>query len=318
MAFVSRNGSACAPARPADRAGGAAAGCVVASWLMRFSLLGLRYAWALPATLVGLALALAAWVTGARLRAIDGAIEAAGGRVAFLVGLLPRRLQFDAITLGHVIIGRDDHALRRVREHEHVHVRQYEHWGVLFFPAYLGSSLLQWLRGRDPYRDNRFEREAFAASASERWRGRRWGERRYRRGHRACHDDDERPAQRVARVHADARACRGCCSCAGAHYPGDRGPRYRAARYLASQALAFDLRPKGSSETALIPDHEPASAAPGRWTASATLRDRRLATRCRACRRGAPAPDPRACRADAKCQQRARSNPSACGTLRLA
>ena len=35
----------------------------------------------------------------------------------------------------------------------------------LFFPLYLGSSLWQWLRGRDPYRDNRFEREAFVATS---------------------------------------------------------------------------------------------------------------------------------------------------------
>jgi hypothetical protein len=42
-----------------------------------------------------------------------------------------------------------------------VHVRQYERWGVLFFPLYAASSLWQLARGRDPYRDNRFEREAF-------------------------------------------------------------------------------------------------------------------------------------------------------------
>jgi hypothetical protein len=43
-------------------------------------------------------------------------------------------------------------------------VRQYERWGAFFFPAYLGSSLWQLVRGRDPYRHNRFEREAFRAS----------------------------------------------------------------------------------------------------------------------------------------------------------
>jgi len=131
---------------------------------MRFALVVLRYAWALPATVVGLAVAFVAWVTGARLRAIGGALEAAGGRVTMLVRQLPPRLQFDAITFGHVIVALDDDVLRRVRAHEHVHVRQYERWGVLFFPAYLASSLLQWLRGGDPYRDNRFEREAFATS----------------------------------------------------------------------------------------------------------------------------------------------------------
>jgi hypothetical protein len=47
-----------------------------------------------------------------------------------------------------------------------VHVRQYERWGMLFFPLYLFSSLLQIVRGCDPYLDNSFEREAFAESIS--------------------------------------------------------------------------------------------------------------------------------------------------------
>ena len=34
---------------------------------------------------------------------------------------------------------------------------------TLFLPAYAASSLWAWLRGRDPYRGNAFEREAFAA-----------------------------------------------------------------------------------------------------------------------------------------------------------
>jgi hypothetical protein len=37
---------------------------------------------------------------------------------------------------------------------------------VLFFPLYLSSSLLQIVRGRDPYLNNSFEREAFAKSVS--------------------------------------------------------------------------------------------------------------------------------------------------------
>ena len=122
----------------------------------------LRYAWAFPATIVGLTVALVALLAGATLNRIEGALEVGGGRIAFLVSLLPRRLQFAAITLGHVIVGLDPAVLRRVRSHEHVHVRQYERWGVLFFPLYVGSSVAQLLNGRDPYRNNRFEREAFA------------------------------------------------------------------------------------------------------------------------------------------------------------
>jgi hypothetical protein len=60
----------------------------------------------------------------------------------------------------------DHQTLAHHRLHEHVHVRQYERWGVLFFPLYLASSLLQIARGRDPYLNNAFEREAFAKSVS--------------------------------------------------------------------------------------------------------------------------------------------------------
>jgi hypothetical protein len=52
-----------------------------------------------------------------------------------------------------------------VRQHERVHVRQYERFGVFFFPLYLGSSGLQLMRGRNPYLDNAFEREAYAKSS---------------------------------------------------------------------------------------------------------------------------------------------------------
>ena len=130
----------------------------------------LRYLWASPATLFGLACACAALAGGARARRVEGVIEVAGGRVRDFVLRLPEACRFGAITLGHVVIGLDAQALDRSRVHERVHVRQYERWGVLFFPAYLGSSLWQWARGRDPYRDNRFEREAFARDGVERTR----------------------------------------------------------------------------------------------------------------------------------------------------
>ncbi|MHC4946851.1 MAG: hypothetical protein ACYTG1_01120 [Planctomycetota bacterium] len=66
------------------------------------------------------------------------------------------------MTLGHVVIGRSSAALEQSRLHERVHVRQYERWGPFFIPAYLVSSLVSLLRGRRPYRDNIFEREAYA------------------------------------------------------------------------------------------------------------------------------------------------------------
>jgi hypothetical protein len=122
-----------------------------------------RYAWASPATLVGLLLGLFALALGARVRGVHGCLEFAGGGLRGAIARLPRPCRFCAITLGHVIVCVDARSLDAVRAHEHVHVRQYECFGALFFPLYLGSSLVQLARGRDPYRDNHFEREAFAA-----------------------------------------------------------------------------------------------------------------------------------------------------------
>jgi len=85
-----------------------------------------------------------------------------GGRLGRLCARLPAPFGFSAITLGHVIVGLDHATLAAVRLHEQVHVRQYERLGALFFPLYVGSSVVQLLRGRDPYFDNRFEREARA------------------------------------------------------------------------------------------------------------------------------------------------------------
>ena len=125
----------------------------------------LRYLWAAPNTAIGLALALLVTLFGARWQVERGAIEVAGGAVGRLIA---RARAFSAITLGHVILAVDRSALRDLRNHEHVHVQQYERWGPLFLPAYLASSLLQWLRGRDPYRENHFERQAFAATSTPR------------------------------------------------------------------------------------------------------------------------------------------------------
>ncbi len=68
------------------------------------------------------------------------------------------------MTLGHAIWGQSEEALDISRDHEHVHVRQYEKWGPVFIPAYFIASLVAWLRGLDPYRDNVFEVEAYKKS----------------------------------------------------------------------------------------------------------------------------------------------------------
>lgn len=125
------------------------------------------YVWAAPATLLGLGLAALACMFGATARVRRGVIEVAGGRLAAFAGSAPRSVQFLAITFGHVVLGLSHAVLAQERAHEHVHVHQYERWGVLFFPLYLGSSLVQLLMGRHPYWHNSFERRAFGHGAAE-------------------------------------------------------------------------------------------------------------------------------------------------------
>lgn len=125
----------------------------------------LRYLWPAVYSAVGLMLAWIAVACGGWWRVRAGALECGGGRLGALAAALPRRYAFSAITLGHVILGLDGPTLDAVRRHEQVHVRQYERWGPLFGPAYLASSLLQWLRGRRPYLDNHFERQAYGEAA---------------------------------------------------------------------------------------------------------------------------------------------------------
>jgi hypothetical protein len=121
-----------------------------------------QYLWALPNTILGLLFLVPAILTGGGIELIQGCIEIRGGIVAFLLRrctLLPNGAS--AMTLGHVILGRDALALDMARDHEHVHVRQYERWGPFFIPAYLIVSIVLWFQRRNPYLDNPFEREAY-------------------------------------------------------------------------------------------------------------------------------------------------------------
>lgn len=119
------------------------------------------YLWAAPVSLLGLCLALAAWLGRGQARWHDGVLEVSGGLPGRLLACpLPGSGPVAALTLGHVVIGRSAGALEAVRTHERVHVGQAERWGPLFLIAYPLSSLLAWVRGGHPYRDNRFEVEA--------------------------------------------------------------------------------------------------------------------------------------------------------------
>jgi hypothetical protein len=120
--------------------------------------------WSLPNTALGLVLAALALLTGGRAGLVDGVLESHGGAVTFFLRrLIPLHGGASAMTLGHVVVGRDAESLARTRAHERVHVRQYTMWGPFFLPAYFMESLFAALRGRHYYRDNRFERDARAA-----------------------------------------------------------------------------------------------------------------------------------------------------------
>ena len=117
--------------------------------------------WASPYTLLGLFLGGIGLCTGGRARVRGKVVEFHGGGVKWLLGRFFFGQGAMAFTLGHTVLGQTAAALDIARQHELVHVRQYERWGPLMGPAYLGCSLVLWLRGRRPYRDNPFEREAF-------------------------------------------------------------------------------------------------------------------------------------------------------------
>lgn len=131
--------------------------------LGRQTLRTIAYTWAAPTTCVGLVAGLLTLTSGGRVQRRRGVLEFHGGLARWYF----ERSGFAAMTLGHVILGRDEACLDYCREHEHVHVRQVEQWGPLFIPAYLGSSLWEGIRGRQAYRDNWFERDARRACGED-------------------------------------------------------------------------------------------------------------------------------------------------------
>jgi hypothetical protein len=130
----------------------------VCAWLLRCW----RYLWASPNTLLGLFIAAIACLTGGSVAITRGVVEAHGGfATTFLRRGVPLIGSAAAMTLGHVILGQNVDCLERARDHEHVHVAQYEKWGPLFLLLYGSASLYLWLTRRDPYLDNPFEKEAY-------------------------------------------------------------------------------------------------------------------------------------------------------------
>ena len=118
-------------------------------------------AWASPNTLLGVCLGAIGLLAGARMHVRRGVLEFWGGGVSWMLQRGTPGGFASAITFGHTILAQNEAALDLCRDHELVHVRQYERWGPFFLPAYLLCSFWLWLRRRDPYRENPFEREAY-------------------------------------------------------------------------------------------------------------------------------------------------------------
>jgi hypothetical protein len=124
-------------------------------------LIALAIVWAAPWTLLGCLLGLLSLAGGGTCKLHGRVLEFEGRFLAWLLTRAPVIGGAAAMTLGHTVIARNQSDLDRTREHEFVHVRQYERWGPFFIPAYLLSSLWLWTRGRHPYWDNPFEKEAY-------------------------------------------------------------------------------------------------------------------------------------------------------------
>jgi hypothetical protein len=120
------------------------------------------YLWTLPNTLLGITCGL---ILAGRFQVVDGVCEVHSPLIAAVLKRFP--LPASAITLGHVVLARDKQMLAMTRTHERVHVRQYERWGIMFVPAYLFASACLFLQGKDGYRENPFEKEAYAVEGAD-------------------------------------------------------------------------------------------------------------------------------------------------------
>jgi hypothetical protein len=135
----------------------------------------LKYLWAAPCTAVGTLIGGAVCCFGASPRFVGGVMEIGFVNRSHPGARVLSQLPFRGITFGHVVLAPTHECQAALRQHERVHVSQYEKWGLLFFVLYPANSLLQWVRGRRPYFDNTFEAQArahegpsdFAATSSE-------------------------------------------------------------------------------------------------------------------------------------------------------
>lgn len=124
----------------------------------------LAIVWAAPWSLFGLTVGVLGLLTGGRVQRTGRVLEFWGGGATWFLKTFPLVRGAQAVTFGHVVLARSREAVEMTRRHERVHVAQYERWGVAFVPAYLFHWVRLMLARKDPYLDNPFEREAFAAT----------------------------------------------------------------------------------------------------------------------------------------------------------
>jgi hypothetical protein len=117
----------------------------------------LRYLWVAPITVPALFIAGIVQLVGGEGVVHTGVVEVHGPLARWFFRLIKK----GGMTLGHVVFALDQRTLDWSRNHERVHVKQYERWGIVFVPAYILSSLVAWVEGKHYYYDNAFEREAF-------------------------------------------------------------------------------------------------------------------------------------------------------------
>lgn len=136
-------------------------------------LLALGWLWALPVTLLGALIALVTLSMPYTVRA-PAVIFRAGPVLRWVFRKFAPNFQPAAMTYGGVMFtwfDLQDQALRNflraehraLVRHEMVHVKQAMIFGPLFPVLYLGSMLVAWVQGKQPYRECWFEAQAYRA-----------------------------------------------------------------------------------------------------------------------------------------------------------